>query len=63
MVTKNVPPYSIVGGVPAKEIKKRFNEEQIKYLQELKWWDMPEEELKRIKELIVNKDKWFEQLD
>lgn len=43
VVTKDVEPYAIVGGVPAKIIRKRFNDEQIKYLLELKWWDKPEE--------------------
>lgn len=39
VVTKDVEPYSIVGGVPAKLIKKRFTEEQITTLQSIKWWD------------------------
>lgn len=38
-VTKNVEPYSIVGGNPAKEIKKRFAEEQIEKLLEIEWWN------------------------
>lgn len=37
-VTKDVEPYSIVGGNPAKEIRKRFTTEQIKTLLNLKWW-------------------------
>ncbi len=39
VVTKDVLPYSIVGGVPAKLIKYRFNEKQISKLLEFKWWD------------------------
>lgn len=39
VVTKDVPPYSVVGGNPAKELKKRFSEEDIATLLELKWWD------------------------
>lgn len=39
VVTKNVEPYSIVGGVPAKLIKKRFAPEEITKLQNFKWWD------------------------
>lgn len=38
-IIKDVEPYSIVGGNPAKEIKKRFSEEKISKLLELKWWD------------------------
>lgn len=39
VVTKDVAPYSIVGGNPALEIRKRFSEEKINTLLELKWWD------------------------
>lgn len=39
VVTKDVAPFSIVGGVPAKEIKKRFTPDQIDKLNLLKWWD------------------------
>lgn len=39
VVTKDVAPYSIVGGNPAKELKKRFPEEEINQLLEIKWWD------------------------
>ena len=46
VVTKDVPPYAIVAGVPAKIIKYRFDEEKIKYLQSTRWWDMSPEELK-----------------
>lgn len=41
VVTKDVPPYTIVGGIPAKEIRKRFNAEVIQHLLKLKWWDWP----------------------
>jgi len=39
VVTKDVEPYAIVGGNPAKEIRKRFSEEKIKQLLEISWWD------------------------
>lgn len=42
VVTKNVAPYSIVGGVPAKLIKLRFDKKTISQLIELKWWDNEE---------------------
>ena len=41
VVTKDVPPYSIVAGVPAKVIKYRFSEEQISMLDRIKWWNWP----------------------
>lgn len=39
VVTKDVPPYTIMGGTPAKEIRKRFDTEMIHQLLKLKWWD------------------------
>ena len=47
VVVKEVPPYAIVGGVPAKIIKYRFDETIINKLLELKWWDMDIEILKK----------------
>lgn len=43
LVNHDVPPYAIVGGIPARIIKKRFNEETIKKLQSNKWWEKGEE--------------------
>ncbi len=39
LVNKNVDPYTIVGGVPAKTIKKRFNNDEIEFLLQLQWWN------------------------
>lgn len=46
IVTKDVPPYAIVAGVPAKVIKYRFSQEIIDKLEELQWWSLPEDILK-----------------
>ena len=45
VVTKDVPPYTIVGGVPAKTIRKRFSDDDIEALQKMKWWDWPIEQI------------------
>ncbi|MEA5061027.1 MAG: CatB-related O-acetyltransferase [Erysipelotrichaceae bacterium] len=47
VVTKDVPPYTIVGGVPAKIIRKRFDDNTIDKLLKLKWWNLPVETIKR----------------
>lgn len=47
VVTKNVPPYTIVGGVPAKAIRKRFSEDTIAALLAMEWWNWPEEKIKQ----------------
>ena len=56
VVTKNVEPYSIVGGVPARLIKYRFTPNQIEFLLHFKWWD------KDLNWLKLNKSK-FENID
>lgn len=53
VVTKDVPAYHIVAGVPAKVIKQRFSDKIIDELETLKWWDMEENEIKKIEHLFV----------
>ena len=45
VVTHDVPPYAIMGGVPAKLIRKRFDDDTIQSLLSLRWWDWPEERI------------------
>ncbi len=54
VVTKDVPPYTIVGGIPAKEIRKRFDEKTVEKFLGLCWWDWPYERIKLNLPAITN---------
>lgn len=56
VVTKDVEPYTVVGGNPAREIKKRFSDEHIKLLLELKWWDWSLEEITENVQILTGND-------
>jgi acetyltransferase-like isoleucine patch superfamily enzyme len=56
VVTKDIPPYAIVGGNPAKIIKYRHTDEQIAALLEIKWWDWPEQEIREAVPYLASED-------
>ena len=58
-VTKDVPPYAIVGGVPAKIIRYRFSSNQIHDLLSIAWWNMPEDWIKRHAHLFTSIDDFL----
>lgn len=62
VVTKDVKPYSIVGGVPAKHIKNRFNDDQILKLIKLKWWNNDEAWIKINGPIFCNPDVFFQNI-
>jgi virginiamycin A acetyltransferase len=56
VVTKNVPPYAIVGGNPAQIIKYRFTQKQIEDLLAIAWWNWDDEKVKQFLPLILSHD-------
>lgn len=59
VVTKNIEPYSIVGGVPAKILKYRFDEEIIQLALKSKWWEKSDKEIHLAANLIKNPIEYF----
>lgn len=62
VLTKDVGPYEIWGGNPAKLIRKRFDDKKIEYLLKYQWWDLPEEILKEKSKDINNIEKFISML-
>lgn len=59
-VVKDVPDYCVIGGNPAKVIKKRFDDEMVELLKKLQWWNLPTEEINKIvKPILENSDIEF----
>ena len=56
VVTHDVPPYAVVGGVPARVIKFRFDASTIETLQRLAWWDWPDDKIKDALPLLMSAD-------
>ena len=54
VVSKDIPPYTISGGVPNKTIRRRFSREQIDILMKIKWWNWPEQKIKEVIPLLLS---------
>ena len=55
-VVKDVPPYAVVGGNPAKVLKYRFTEDQIKKLLDKPWWELPDDKIKELVPLLCSEN-------
>lgn len=63
IVTKDIPPYAVVAGVPAKVIRYRFPQEQIDALLDSPWWNLPEEQLREKIELFQSSENIEEKIN
>lgn len=59
IVTRDVPPYAIVVGSPAKVLKYRFDADTIRKLQSIRWWDWPEERIRKEADLLTGSVEEF----
>lgn len=63
VVTKDVPPYAIVAGVPAKIIRLRFSEDAVQSLLESQWWEWPLERLQQMKDAFSARENWMRHIE
>ena len=63
VVTKDVEPYAIVGGVPAKVIRYRFDASIIDALLSIRWWNLPDEELERYAPYVNNPENFIKHFE
>ncbi len=59
VVTRDVEPYSVVAGIPARAIRKRFDDETIERLLEIRWWEWPDKKLEREGGFFLSPDTLF----
>ncbi len=62
VVTKDIPPYAIATGIPAKITRYRFNDDTIKELQEIAWWKLSNKELKELGPFITSPTTFIEEI-
>lgn len=60
VVTKDVPDYAVVVGVPGKVLKYRFTHQQIEILNKVRWWDWPNDKIEANMDLLMNPTEFFE---
>ncbi|MBO4403654.1 MAG: CatB-related O-acetyltransferase [Bacteroidales bacterium] len=63
VVTKDVPPFAVVGGVPAKIIRYRFAKEVVDRLEEIQWWNLPDEKITEVVDLFHIKNPTLEDIN
>lgn len=60
VVSKDIPPYAVAVGCPIKIIRYRFDEEKIKVLRKIEWWNFDEEKLKQVEKLFFDVDQFIQ---